>query len=54
MRIVERSEQAIMMGNIKGSAKDSRTMMGDESKDNSQVKNLTYEVQPGLTIALTA
>jgi hypothetical protein len=54
VRIVERIEQAIMMGNIKGFAKDSITMMGDESKDDSQVKNLTYEVQPGLAIASTA
>jgi hypothetical protein len=37
MRIVIRVEQAIIMGKIEGSAMDSRTMMRDESEDNSEV-----------------
>jgi hypothetical protein len=37
VRIAIRVKQAIMMGKIKGSAMDSRTMMRDESKDNSEV-----------------
>jgi len=36
VRIAERGEQAIMMGKIEGSAKDSRTMIGDESEDDTQ------------------
>jgi hypothetical protein len=35
MRIAERGEQAIMMGKIEGSTKDSRTMMRDDPKDDS-------------------
>jgi hypothetical protein len=37
MMIAIRVVQAIMMGKIKGSAMDSRTMMRDESEDNSEV-----------------
>jgi len=44
VRIVERGEQAIMMEKIKGSVKDSRTMMRDESGDDSEVGNLSYVV----------
>jgi len=44
VRIVERGEQAIMMEKIKGSVKDSRTMMRDESGDDSKVGNLSYVV----------
>jgi hypothetical protein len=44
VRIVERGEQAIMMEKIKGSAKDSRTMMRDESGDDFEVRNLSYVV----------
>jgi len=35
--IAIRVEQAIMMGKIEGSVMDSRTMMRDESEDNSEV-----------------
>jgi hypothetical protein len=35
VRIVERIEQATKRGMIEDSAKDSRTIMRDESKDNS-------------------
>jgi len=44
VRIVERGEQAIMMEKIKGSAKDCRTMMRDESGDDFEVRNLSYVV----------
>jgi hypothetical protein len=44
VRIVERGEQAIMMEKIKGSAKDCRTMMRDESGDDFEVGNLSYVV----------
>jgi hypothetical protein len=37
VRVVERVEQAITMGRIKGSTMDSRTVMRDESEDGSQV-----------------
>jgi hypothetical protein len=36
VRIAKRVEQAIMRGKIEGSAMDSRTMMRDESEDNSE------------------
>jgi len=36
VRIAKRVEQAIMMGKIEGSVMDSRTMIRDESKDNSE------------------
>jgi len=36
VRIAKRVEQAIMMGKIEGSAIDSKTMMIDESEDNSE------------------
>jgi len=36
VRIAKRVEQAITMGKIEGSINDSRTMMRDELKDNSE------------------
>ena len=36
MRIAKRDEQVIIMGKIEGSAKDSRTMMRDESGEDSK------------------
>jgi hypothetical protein len=39
VRIVERVEQAIMMGKIEGSGKDSRTVMRDKSGDETQGEN---------------
>jgi len=36
VRIAKRVEQAIMMGKIEGSIMDSRTMIRDESEDNSE------------------
>jgi hypothetical protein len=53
VRIAERIEQAIEMKKIGGLTMDSRTIMRDESEDDSQVRNLSCMVQPGLTIAST-
>jgi hypothetical protein len=36
VRIAKRVKQAIMMGKIEGSVMDSRTMIRDESEDNSE------------------
>jgi len=40
VRIAERHEQAIMMGKIEGSAKNSRTMMRDKSGHDSEGEKL--------------
>jgi len=40
VRIAKRVEQAIMMGKIEGSIMDSRTMIRDESEDNSEGEKL--------------
>jgi hypothetical protein len=54
MRIAKRIEQAIEMGKIRGLTMDSRTIMRDESEDGSQVRNLSYVVQPSLVVESTA
>jgi hypothetical protein len=42
------------MGKIRGLTMDSRTIMRDESEDGSQMRNLSYVVQPSLVLASTA
>ena len=55
IRIAKRIAQAIKMKKKNGGpTMDSRTITRDESKDDSQVGNLSCVVQPSLVVASTA
>jgi hypothetical protein len=51
VRIAERIEQVIKMKKIEGPTTGFETMTRDELEDGSQVRNLSYMVQPNLIVA---